>query len=126
MSQPQFKSLSLVLLASSGFLMLPSLYTGILETAVRWVVLWAIAESVLNWALMWWAAPKSNTFFFGVFFGGMMLRLMGLAVSVYLLHRYQIPPMMPLLILVAAYFVLTLVQLPFFTQSQPQPTGARA
>ena len=79
-----------------------------------WVIVWAGAESLAAFYGLNWAMTRSNRVFFSLFGGGVLLRLVSIGVVAYLTHLFNVSPTIPLLSLVFAYFLLSIVQLPFF------------
>jgi hypothetical protein len=97
----------------------------LLLLAVRWlhlespgitmgVLLWAAGESLISFYGLSWGLNKSSTTFFTIFAGGALVRLISLGIVALIVSVLHVPPATPLLSLVAAYFVLSIVQLPFF------------
>jgi hypothetical protein len=81
----------------------------------QWILVWAAFESTLNFYGLNWGLGRSNRAFFSVFAGGSLVRLISLGVLTYILVALRISPAVPLLSLVAAYFILSIVQLPFIS-----------
>jgi len=77
--------------------------------------LWAGGESLLAFYGLSWSLSRSNRAFFSVFAGGSLFRLATIGIAAWWLTAAHIPPAVPLLSLVAAYFFLSLVQIPFLT-----------
>jgi hypothetical protein len=80
-----------------------------------WVLGWAGFESLINYYGISWGLKRSNRTFFSIFFGGTLLRLLSLGVLVAILMSLNIPPAIPLISLVVAYFLFSIIQLPFIT-----------
>jgi hypothetical protein len=82
---------------------------------VFWILVWAGIESVISFTGVSWSLKHSNRVFYSWFFGGSLVRLMSLGGAAWVVTALRIPPAVPLLSLTAAYFLLTLVQLPFIS-----------
>jgi hypothetical protein len=83
--------------------------------ATLWVLVWAGCESLLAFYSLSWSMPRSNRAFFSLFVGGALFRLISLGVAAWILIAAKISPAIPLLSLAAAYFILSIVQLPFLS-----------
>lgn len=70
---------------------------------------------VTFWALGW-SLSQSNRAFFSIFVGDALLRLAGLGLFVAVLLSKGIPYTVPLLLVGSAYFLLSVVQVPFFAR----------
>jgi hypothetical protein len=81
--------------------------------ATMWVLIWAGIESLLAFRGLNWGLERSDRAFLSVFFGGTLLRLFSLGLIASFLVALQIPPAIPLISLVSAYFVLSMAQIPF-------------
>jgi hypothetical protein len=104
------------IIAGSLLLVLVSWKAGLgVPGATLWVLLWAGFESVIAFCSLSWSLPRSNRAFFSFFVGGSLFRLLSLGVVAWILVAVKAPPAVPLLALVCAYFLLSLVQLPFLT-----------
>ena len=80
---------------------------------VLWVLVWAGMESLMSFYGISWGLERSNRVFFSIFGGGFIVRLVSLGVLAYTSIQLSISPTLPLLSLAAAYFILSIVQLPF-------------
>ena len=80
-----------------------------------WILAWAGGESLISFYGLNWGIGRSNRAFFTLFVGGSLIRLVSLGVVAYIVTVLGVPPAAPLLSLVLAYFILSLVQLPFLT-----------
>jgi hypothetical protein len=84
-------------------------------TLTSWILVWAGLESLVNFYGINWGLKRSNRAFFSIFFGGTLLRLLSLGILTSILIGLHIPPTIPLISLVAAYFLFSIVQLPFIS-----------
>ena len=91
------------------------LFQSQIPGATFWVLIWAGAEGLLAFSGLRWSLGRSNTAFFSMFAGGSLLRLVSIGVAAWILTVAHVAPTVPLLSLVLAYFLLSLVQIPFLT-----------
>jgi len=61
-----------------------------------------------------WALPRSNSAFFSIFVGDVLLKMTGLALATWCLWSRRLPYTGPLLTLGFAFLIFSLVQIPFF------------
>src|SRR5512141_2566435 len=92
---------TLVLIACSVWVPEP------LAAATRWVLVWAGLEGLLGFYGLTWGLSKSNKSFYSIFAWGSLLRLLSIGITAWLLVSFRIPPTVPLISLVFAYFVLS-------------------
>lgn len=83
--------------------------------AVLWVLGWACLESLGAFYSVTWALRRPDKVFYPVFFGGVFLRLLSIGIVAHLLNACRAPLAAPLLTLALGYFLLSLVQLPFYS-----------
>lgn len=83
-------------------------------SAAPTMILIAGLQSMAVFSALLWAFSKPNTVFFSIFVGDALLRLAVLGLAVYVLASRHMAYTAPLLSLGAAYFFLSLVQIPFF------------
>ena len=72
-------------------------------------------EGLLSFYGISWGLERSNRTFYSIFGGGFLLRLISLGVLAYVVVSMRLSPTLPFLTLAAAYFILSLVQLPFIS-----------
>ncbi len=113
MVQSRNKRLGLSSLLAASLLLLGIAFLWDLPRAAAWVLVWAGVESLLAFYGVSWGLERSNQIFLSIFFGGMLLRLVSIGVVAALLTLWSIPPVIPLVSLVAGYFILSMVQIPF-------------
>jgi hypothetical protein len=65
-----------------------------------------------------WALERRDHSFYSIFVGDALLRLVGLGLATYWLWSRSLPYTGPLLSLGLAYFMLSLVQVPFFSRGR--------
>jgi hypothetical protein len=87
------------------------------SNATLWVIGFAGLESLIAFSGLRWSLSRSSKSFLITFFGGMLVRLASLGIVTLILAKLQISPTAPLLGLVGAYFLLSLIQMPFLTSS---------
>jgi len=109
----QAKGLSALALATIAFLGLSFLIKG-LPRAVPGIILWAGLQSMAAFYGLLRALPRSNEAFFSVFIGDALVRLLSLGVITLLLCQWREPFTIPLLTLALVYFVLSILQIPYF------------
>ena len=111
----QIQGLSAIVFSTLLFLFLAQGFSTPTATVMTWVLAWAGAESLLSFYGLSWSLERSNKEFFSIFGGGFLVRLISLGVLAYVVASMRVSPALPLLTLAAAYFLLSLVQLPFIT-----------
>ena len=119
------RHLGLSAIALSSFLLisLSLFFRPSLPSVTTWILVWAAIESLAAFYGLSWSLQRSNKAFFSMFAGGSMLRLVSIGVVAWLMTTLQIPPALPLLSLVFAYFLLSLVQFPFLKVVIPAKAG---
>lgn len=114
MIQPiQAKGLSALLLTTGLLVLVAHLMSHLFPPASFWFLGWSALQSAVAFLLFTWAVRISDKAFYSVFFADAALRLISLAVAIYLLHSWNVPYTVPLLTLALGYLVLSLVQIPF-------------
>ncbi len=117
MRQKQINGVSaLLLLAGMAWF-----FTGMVHpTAQRfWVQVMvglAAFEGVSGFLALSLAMRRSNRLFFSIFGGGILIRLILLALAAWVLHRWSSFVTLPLLSLVLVSFLASLIQLPFLME----------
>lgn len=109
----QAKGLSALVVATSAFLGFSFLIKG-LPRVVPGIILWAGLQSMAAFYGLLRALPRSNEAFFSVFVGDALLRLVSLGAITLLLYHWRVPFTVPLVTLAMVYFVLSIVQIPYF------------
>ncbi len=71
-------------------------------------------QSILAFLGLGWALHRPGSAFYSIFVGDALLRLAGLGVVVYVLWATGAPFTSTLLLLGSAYFLFSVVQVPFF------------
>lgn len=109
----QILGLSALAFTSLLLISLAALFRSAIPGPTLWVLVWAGSESLLAFFGLSWSLSRSNRVFFSMFAGGTLLRLVSIGVAAYVLSVLKAPPTIPLLSLVLAYFLLSIVQMPF-------------
>lgn len=110
----QIQGLSVLALSSAGLLIAGTFMPAPVREPVLWVFGWAGLESLAAFFALTWGIERSNKAFYASYIGGALLRLASLGIAAACFWTLKIPPAIPLLSLVGAYFLLSMVQLPFY------------
>ncbi|OGR89533.1 MAG: hypothetical protein A2992_03785 [Elusimicrobia bacterium RIFCSPLOWO2_01_FULL_59_12] len=109
----QVLGLSLLTFTSLLLIALAVLWGPAVSAATVWALVWAGSESLLAFFSLSWSLGRSNRVFLSMFAGGALVRLISIGVATYVLTALKMSPTVPLLSLVFAYFLLSLLQMPF-------------
>ena len=111
----QIQGLSVLALAAFLLFALARAFYPLIPAATQGVLVWAGLESLAAFCLLSGAMHRSNRAFYSIFAGGSLTRLLSLGVIAWRLDSHGASPVIPLLALVMAYFLFSLIQIPFFS-----------
>jgi hypothetical protein len=112
----RIKGLSAIACVTAFLLWLAFIINRPLSPIVGALVAGTGLQSMAAFLGLGWALHRSNRSFYSIFVGDALLRLAGLGLTGYWLWSRNLPYTGPLLSLGFAYFLLSLVQVPFFYQ----------
>jgi hypothetical protein len=112
----QIKGLSAITGVTLFLLWLASLINKPFHPVVDGLLIATGLQTMVAFVGLGWALHRTDYSFYSIFVGDALLRLAGLGLMTYWLWSSHLPYTGPLLSLGVAYFLLPLVQIPFFYQ----------